>query len=90
MLGELSGPDIELMLRSEWVARLGLHADGLTYVVPINYAYDGRAVYAHSNDGLKLRLLRANPNVCVEVDQVSDLFNWRSGRFGLSLERDDR
>ena len=85
MLGELSGPDIELMLRSEWVARLGLHADGLTYVVPINYAYDGRAVYAHSNDGLKLRLLRANPNVCVEVDQVSDLFNWRSviawGRF---------
>ncbi len=78
MLGELSGPEIENLLRSEWVARLGLHADGLTYVVPINYAYDGHAVYAHSNDGLKLRLLRTHANVCVEVDHVDDLFNWKS------------
>ena len=85
MLGELTSREIEHMLQSQWVARLGLHADGQTYVVPINYAYDGRAVYGHSNDGLKLRLMRANPEVCVEVDHVENLANWKSviawGRF---------
>lgn len=85
MLGELTGREIEHLLHSQWVARLGLHAEGLTYVVPVNYAYDGQAVYAHSNDGLKLRLLRANPSVCVEVDHAENLVNWKSviawGRF---------
>ncbi len=85
MLGALSSHEVEHLLASAWVARLGLHADGLTYVVPISYAYDGHAVYAHSNEGLKLRLLHANPSVCVEVDEVDGLFNWKSviawGRF---------
>ena len=85
MLGELNSREVEHMLQSQWVARLGLHAEGQTYVVPINYAYDGTAVYGHSNDGLKLRLMRANPEVCVEVDHVENLANWKSviawGRF---------
>ena len=85
MLGELSSDEIEALLRTEWVARLGCHADGFTYVVPITYAYDGQAIYGHSAEGLKLRMLRANPQVCVEVETVENLANWRSviawGRF---------
>ena len=85
MLGELAPAEIEQLLRTEWVARLGLHASRLTYVVPISYVYDGQAVIGHTGDGLKLEMLRANPKVCVEVDQVENLGNWRSviawGRF---------
>jgi nitroimidazol reductase NimA-like FMN-containing flavoprotein (pyridoxamine 5'-phosphate oxidase superfamily) len=85
MLGELMSREVEHLLHTQWVARLGLHAEGKTYVVPINYTYDGTAVYGHSNDGLKLRLMRANPEVCVEVDHVENLANWKSviawGRF---------
>ena len=85
MLGILSSDEIEDLLRSEFIARLGCHADGRTYVVPITYAYDGESLIGHSADGLKLRMMRRNPFVCVEIDHLDDFANWRSviaqGRF---------
>ena len=85
MLGTLSAAEIEDLLRSELIARVGCHADGRTYIVPITYAYDGESLIAHSAEGLKLRMMRANPHVCVEVDRVDNLAEWRSviaqGRF---------
>ena len=44
MLGSLSSAEIEDLLRTEVVARLGCHAEGRTYVVPITYVYDGDAL----------------------------------------------
>jgi uncharacterized protein len=49
-----------------------------TYVVPITYVYEGKAVYAHSADGLKLEMMRANPEVCFEVDDLVNMANWRT------------
>ena len=46
--------------------------------MPITYVFDGDAVYGHSADGLKIRMMRANPRVCFEVDQRENLANWRS------------
>src|SRR4029079_17175045 len=37
---ELSLDEIAEFLRSQRIARLGCHADGVTYVVPLIYAYD--------------------------------------------------
>jgi hypothetical protein len=47
-------------------------------VVPVSYVYDGDAVYGHSADGLKVRMMRKSPDVCFEVDEIDDLANWRS------------
>lgn len=76
--GALSDEQIDQVLRSAVVGRIGCHADGKTYVVPVVYVYDGSAIYGHSNEGLKLRMLRANPAVCFEVDHVERLSNWQS------------
>ena len=85
MLGTLSSAEIEDLLQTEVVARVGCHADGRTYVVPVTYAYDGESVLIQSADGLKLRMMRRNPWVSVEVDHIDNLANWRSviawGRF---------
>jgi nitroimidazol reductase NimA-like FMN-containing flavoprotein (pyridoxamine 5'-phosphate oxidase superfamily) len=78
VLGELTSEEIDQMLHSEAVGRLACYAFGRLYVVPITYAYDGVAVYAHSREGLKLRMLRSQPNVCFEVDRMDDLSNWKS------------
>jgi hypothetical protein len=40
MLGELDGLQIEDLLMSLPVGRVGCHADGITYIVPINYVYE--------------------------------------------------
>ncbi len=78
MLGTLNATEIEELLHREVIGRLGCLSDGRVYVVPITYAYDGECVYAHSGDGMKLRAMRANPEVCFEVEQVDDLARWRS------------
>jgi uncharacterized protein len=78
MLGELTTEQIEHLLHSEVVGRLGCHAEGRTYVVPVNYAYDGEFLYGQAAEGLKLRMLRANPEVCFEVDRRSGLSEWQS------------
>jgi nitroimidazol reductase NimA-like FMN-containing flavoprotein (pyridoxamine 5'-phosphate oxidase superfamily) len=85
MLGEMTPPEIEELLRAEITGRIGCHAEGRTYVVPITYAYDRGSVYCHSPEGQKLRMMRENPAVCFEVDRVENLGNWKSvianGRF---------
>ena len=63
MLGELTAEQIEAMLRAETTGRIGCHADGRTYVVPVTYAYESGCVYSHGFDGLKIRLTRSNPRV---------------------------
>jgi len=78
MLGELDAAQCEDLLRSEVIARIGCLSDGRVYVVPVTYVYDGTYVYGHAMDGAKLRAMRANPQVCVEVEHVDDLSNWRS------------
>lgn len=78
MFGTLDSAQIEEVLSKNVVGRIGCHADGKTYVVPISYAYDGKCVYAHTYEGLKLSMMRKNPDVCFQVDQMEDMANWRS------------
>jgi nitroimidazol reductase NimA-like FMN-containing flavoprotein (pyridoxamine 5'-phosphate oxidase superfamily) len=74
----LDSDAIEHLLQTAAVARLGCHAEGRTYVVPVSYAYYGGACYGHMSEGLKLRMLRANPSVCVQIDRVQGLSRWES------------
>jgi nitroimidazol reductase NimA-like FMN-containing flavoprotein (pyridoxamine 5'-phosphate oxidase superfamily) len=78
MLGELAVNEVERLLQSEPIARIGCHVEGRTYVVPVAYVYADGSLIGHSADGLKLQMLRKNPNVCVEIEHVDDLANWRS------------
>jgi len=69
---------IDELLGTEIVGRIGCHVDGLTYVVPVIYAYDGSALYVASLDGQKTRMMRAEPRVCFEVDRYDGPRGWRS------------
>jgi hypothetical protein len=77
---ELSHPEIEAFLLGQRIARLGCHAGGVTYVVPLIYAYEDGAVIAVTTEGRKTAMLRENPRVCVEVDDydADGRGSWRS------------
>jgi nitroimidazol reductase NimA-like FMN-containing flavoprotein (pyridoxamine 5'-phosphate oxidase superfamily) len=47
-------------------------------IVPVTYAYDGTYVIGHTVEGLKIDLLRKNPECCFEVDSMKSLSNWQS------------
>ena len=78
MLGTLNSRQIDQILRSEVVGHLGCFHEGRGYVVPVSYVYDGECIYGHSADGMKLRMMRANPQICFQVDRIENLTTWVS------------
>ena len=78
MFGKLDDAQIEKLLNTQFVGRIGCHADGITYVFPVSYAYDGICCYVHSYNGMKMDIMRKNPKVCFQVDETKDLANWQS------------
>jgi nitroimidazol reductase NimA-like FMN-containing flavoprotein (pyridoxamine 5'-phosphate oxidase superfamily) len=78
MLGSLTKNQCERVLLSDLVGRLGCHASGKMYIVPLSYVFEKGYVYAHAKEGLKITMMRKNPNVCFQVDQIDDMAHWRS------------
>src|SRR6476659_9765978 len=78
MLGQLTNDEIEEVLKSNLLGRIGCSDGKKIYVVPVNYVYDGKYIFAHSQEGMKINIMRTNPSICFEVDEVQNFTNWRS------------
>jgi nitroimidazol reductase NimA-like FMN-containing flavoprotein (pyridoxamine 5'-phosphate oxidase superfamily) len=92
MFGTLNDTQIEDLLKRQLLGRLGCHVNGLTYVVPLSYAYKDGYLYCHTQEGLKISMLRKNKQLCFQVDDAKDLSNWQSvicwGEFEELTEED--
>ncbi len=78
MLGELNELQIDALLKQQVTGRIACHANGVTYIVPVNYVFDGASIYGHSAEGKKIEMVRENPEVCFEVDDIRTIFRWQS------------
>jgi uncharacterized protein len=78
MLGYLDAEEIETLLSTNAVGRIGCSVDSKVYVVPITYVYDEGYALGHTVDGLKIEILRKNPQCCFEVDEITNISNWKS------------
>ncbi|HRN57237.1 pyridoxamine 5'-phosphate oxidase family protein [Agriterribacter sp.] len=75
---DLSEEQIERVLYDNVIGHMGCHANETTYVIPICYAYDGIYIYGRTYEGLKLQLLRKNPNVCFQIESIESMIRWKS------------
>ncbi len=78
MLGQLNQTQINNVLSSQVLGRLACSDGKIPYVVPVTYCYDGKYIFGQMNEGLKLKIMRKNANVCFEVDMMADMRNWQS------------
>jgi len=78
MFGELNSEQIEEVLKKQVIGRIGCDGDDHIYIVPVSYAYDGKYVYVRSFEGKKLEMMRKDPNVCFQVDDMQNMANWQS------------
>jgi len=78
MIGKLTPKEIENLLHEQFIGHLGCQDKGIVYVVPVSYAYDGGNIYCHSLEGKKVAMMRNNPKVCFQVDEMKDMANWKS------------
>jgi len=78
MISKLTNTEIEKLLKSNFIGRIACHSGDEIYIVPISYAYDGTYIYVRSFDGKKIEMMRKNPRVCFQVDNMKDMANWES------------
>lgn len=78
MIGTLSEKQIDYVLQSEILGRIGCYAKGKVYIVPVNYVYHDGCIYAHSHEGMKIHMMRQHRQVCFEVEQIDNYNNWRT------------
>jgi len=94
MLRTTTDQEARALLSKSGVGRLGCVAAGEPYVVPINYYFDGRAIYSHSLPGRKIDALRAHPRACMQVDKIDDQLHWQSaiafGQFEEIVDEPER
>ena len=75
---DMSPAEMHALLQRESFGHLGCARDGRPYVVPMHYAYDGKDLYFFTTQGMKTRFIQANPQVCLQVEEIIDSTSWRS------------
>jgi uncharacterized protein len=78
MLGTLTTRQIDQVLQRNLLGRLGCSFENRVYITPISFAYRDNRIYAQSKGGLKIEMMRSNPQVCFQVDEIDNMANWRS------------
>ncbi len=68
---------IELLARAR-LFRVACAHEGQPYVTPMHCVYDDNYIYGFSTLGQKITWMRANPLVCVLVDEIVNPQNWAS------------
>jgi len=78
MIGVLNNEQVDQVLRENIVGRIGCADGGKIMVVPVNYVFDGKCIIGHSLPGTKISMMRRNPRVCFEVDEIKNPDQWKS------------
>jgi nitroimidazol reductase NimA-like FMN-containing flavoprotein (pyridoxamine 5'-phosphate oxidase superfamily) len=77
-INEMTTQECSALLADASVGRLGCSFENQPYVVPIHFAYDSSYLYAFSTFGQKIEWMRANPKVCVQIDEIQSESEWAS------------
>src|SRR6266481_9275324 len=70
--------EMHALLQRESFGHLGCAHDGRPYVLPMNYAYDGKELFFFTTEGMKTQFIKASPQVCLQVEEITDSTHWRS------------
>jgi uncharacterized protein len=60
------------------IGRLGCARGSQLYVIPFSFAYRREQLYSFATIGRKIEWMRANPLVCVEVDEIVSRQEWQT------------
>jgi nitroimidazol reductase NimA-like FMN-containing flavoprotein (pyridoxamine 5'-phosphate oxidase superfamily) len=78
LIHELTPAECQEVLARTTLGRLACARDDQPYIVPVFVYFDPaeHCLYSFSTAGQKIDWMRRNPQVCVEVDDISDQFHW--------------
>jgi nitroimidazol reductase NimA-like FMN-containing flavoprotein (pyridoxamine 5'-phosphate oxidase superfamily) len=80
MIQKLNTSKCRLLLSQNYIGHLAYTFNNKPYVVPITYYFDHstNTILGYSGKGHKIRALRINRDVSMEVSEVDSINNWKS------------
>lgn len=77
-IDEMSSKEISELLQKVGYGHLGCIHEGKPYVTPMQYYLKDSFIYIFTTEGMKTHDMDANPEVCLQVEDIQDLEHWRS------------
>ncbi len=74
----ISNQECSELLKRVSIGRLGCSLDDQPYVVPVQFSYESDSIYIFSTAGKKIKWMRKNAKVCLQVDEIGNRSNWMS------------
>ncbi len=71
MQRDLSAAEMEALLSAQVFGHLACQEGGKPYIIPLAYYYHDGVLYGQTMEGKKTRILRENPRVCFQVQQLT-------------------
>ena len=78
MIRDLTDAEMRELLGKRSYAHLGCQEDGKVHVIPVTYVYKEGALYTFSLEGQKIDIMRKNPSVCFQIEELIDADSWKS------------
>lgn len=75
---DMTSDEMKSLLYGKEIGHLGCSRNGRPYVVPMHYAYDGESIYFLTTEGQKTEYMKANDEVCFQVEDLAGKDEWKS------------
>jgi nitroimidazol reductase NimA-like FMN-containing flavoprotein (pyridoxamine 5'-phosphate oxidase superfamily) len=75
---DLSDAEITELLQRTGYGHLACSRNDEPYVVPVHFAFDDGVIYVYTTQGKKFEIIKANPRVCLQAEDVRDNQHWQS------------
>jgi nitroimidazol reductase NimA-like FMN-containing flavoprotein (pyridoxamine 5'-phosphate oxidase superfamily) len=66
------------LLKGVHFGRIACARDSQPYITPFSFVHHGGSLYSFANVGKRIEWMRANPLVCVEVEDIVTRREWRT------------
>ncbi len=77
-IDEMGQKEIQDLLQQVGYGHLGYIHDGKPYVMPMHYYLEEKDIYLFTTEGMKTHDIDANPEVCLQVEEIHTPLHWRS------------
>ena len=92
-IDEMAETEIIELLQQVGYGHLSCSLEGQVYVMSMHYYFEGPDIYIFTTEGMKTGYIDANPQVCLQVEEIDTPSHWRSvvvnGRAERLTERQD-
>lgn len=77
-IDEMSSKEIHELLQQKGYGHLGFIHEGKPCVMPMRYYLEDSDIYLLTTIGMKTHDIDANPEICLQVEEIHGSLHWRS------------